>query len=126
VTECLFVYGTLLPGRAPAEIADVVNALVPVGPATVRGRLYDLGEYPGVILNGPADDEADTIPGQVFALPPDPPALARALQRLDAYEAYYPDDPAHSLFVRRRTAIHRLDGLTQSCWIYVYNQALPG
>lgn len=30
-TQYLFVYGTLLPGRAPAEIAPTVRRLIAVG-----------------------------------------------------------------------------------------------
>jgi gamma-glutamylcyclotransferase (GGCT)/AIG2-like uncharacterized protein YtfP len=118
MTDCLFVYGTLLPGRAPAEIADVVDALVPLGAATVRGRLYDLGEYPGAIL----DDSAAGIAGQLFALPSDPNALAR----LDAYEDYRPDDPAQSLFLRVRTLAELPEGRRHPCWIYVYHQPVRG
>ena len=47
----LFIYGTLHPDRTPREIATAARRLIPVGPATIRGRLYNLGEYPGVILN---------------------------------------------------------------------------
>ena len=42
----LFVYGTLRPERAPAEIADVVRL---VGGGTVQGRLLELGGYPGLV-----------------------------------------------------------------------------
>ncbi len=121
MSDSLFVYGTLLPGRAPAEIADVVGQLVPLGAGTVRGRLYDLGEYPGVILGEHAAESADEIPGQLFALPPDPTVLAR----LDAYEDFRPDDPAHSLFLRRRAVVTLLDGSVRSSWIYVYNRPDP-
>jgi gamma-glutamylcyclotransferase (GGCT)/AIG2-like uncharacterized protein YtfP len=43
------VYGTLRPGRAPAAVAAVVATLRPLGAARVRGRLYDLGAYPGAV-----------------------------------------------------------------------------
>jgi hypothetical protein len=51
MSDYLFVYGTLQPGVAPREIADAVEELKVIGNATVRGVLYDLGEFPGAVLN---------------------------------------------------------------------------
>lgn len=114
----LFVYGTLLPGRAPAEIADVVDALKPVGKGTIRGKLYNFGDYPGVVLDDKASDE---VHGEVFDLPGDPNALAR----LDDYEEFHPRDPEGSLFKRLRTTVTLLNGARENCWVYVYNRDLP-
>jgi hypothetical protein len=50
--ETLFVYGTLHPDRAPAEIRSVARRLIPLGPATILGTLHNFGEYPALILNG--------------------------------------------------------------------------
>src|SRR4051812_45836126 len=90
----VFVYGTLLPGLAPPMIADVVARMREVGPATVPGRLYDLGAYPGCAI----DDACDAlIHGQLLELT-DPTAQ---LDRLDAYEGYAAhDDAGESLFRR--------------------------
>jgi gamma-glutamylcyclotransferase (GGCT)/AIG2-like uncharacterized protein YtfP len=114
----LFVYGTLRPGHAPAEIADVVDALKPIGKGTIMGRLYDFGDYPGVVLDGDANEK---IQGDVFALPSDPQTLAR----LDDYEEYHPQNPEGSLFKRLRTTVTLLNGSRESCWVYVYNRKLP-
>jgi gamma-glutamylcyclotransferase (GGCT)/AIG2-like uncharacterized protein YtfP len=114
----LFVYGTLRPGYAPAEIADVVAALKPVGDGTIRGRLYNLGDYPGVVLDDKANEQ---IQGEVFDLPPDPALLAR----LDEYEEFYPQDPDGSLFMRLQTTVTLRNGSREKCWVYVYNRELP-
>jgi len=111
----LFVYGTLRPGRAPAEIADVVDALRPVGKGTIQGKLYDFGDYPGVVLNDEANEE---IHGEVVDLPRDPALLAR----LDEYEQFYPHDPDRSLFQRLQTTVTLRDGSHELCWVYVYNR----
>jgi gamma-glutamylcyclotransferase (GGCT)/AIG2-like uncharacterized protein YtfP len=111
----LFVYGTLHPDRAPAEIAHAVRHLRFIGPATMRGTRYDLGEYPGVIIIHP--DREDQVHGTVFALPDDPAILAA----LDTYEDYSPSDPARSLFVRAQHAVTMADGSTLDCWVYLYN-----
>ena len=118
MTERLFVYGTLRPGRAPSEIADAVNTLVPLGPAAVRGRLYNLGSYPGLVL----DEQADEVHGEILAVPD-----AATLARLDAYEDYRPNgpDPDASLFLRVRTAVTLPTGASELCWVYVYNRPIP-
>jgi gamma-glutamylcyclotransferase (GGCT)/AIG2-like uncharacterized protein YtfP len=115
--ELLFVYGTLRPGRAPAEIAAIVDLLTLVGEATLRGRLHDFGAYPGIVLDANADD----VPGVLLALPEDPNVLAR----LDAYEGFMPAHPEISLFRRVKTAATRTGGEPTPCWVYLYNRPLP-
>jgi gamma-glutamylcyclotransferase (GGCT)/AIG2-like uncharacterized protein YtfP len=111
MSSLLFIYGTLHPDRAPAEIASVARRLVPHAHGTIRARLYNLGAYPGVIL----DATAAPIPGEVFLVPD-----AATLARLDAYEDYRPADPANSLFLREKTVVTFDDGTTQVCWVYTY------
>ncbi|MCU1322389.1 MAG: Acetyl-CoA carboxylase [Acidobacteriaceae bacterium] len=114
----LFVYGTLHPDRAPEEIQSVVKNMVPIGKGTVVGNLHDLGEYPGLVLDG---KRKQRIPGSVFALPDDPDAL----QALDKYEEFEPKDPDNSLFVRAKRMVTFADGSRKQCWVYIYNQKLP-
>jgi gamma-glutamylcyclotransferase (GGCT)/AIG2-like uncharacterized protein YtfP len=110
----LFVYGTLSPRHAPPEIAATVRRLRPVGPASVPGRLYDLGEYPGAILS---KSSRSVIRGEVFELPGD----AQTLNSLDDYEGFEPGKPRSSLFVRRIWPVVMDDGTRLRCWVYVYN-----
>lgn len=116
LSDRLFVYGTLRPDHAPSEIADAVRNLTPIGPGRIHGKLYQLGEYPGVVL----DDRAGTVEGEVFALPD-----AETLARLDEYEEYHPHDPEKSLFKRLKTTVTLQNGSRESCWVYVYNRELP-
>jgi gamma-glutamylcyclotransferase (GGCT)/AIG2-like uncharacterized protein YtfP len=118
MAERLFVYGTLHPDRAPKEIADIVSRFRHVGYGTIRGVRYELDDYPAVVLKSRSAEE---IPGEIFVLPSDSSALAR----LDEYEEYQPDDPAHSLFRRMKTAVTFDDGTQQECWVYAYNGPLP-
>jgi len=111
----LFVYGTLHPDRAPAEIAATVRRFILIGPATVTGRLLDLGHYPGVVFGSAHND---IIPGTVFALPDDPAILTA----LDRYEDFRPADPANSLFIRSECTVTLANGNTIACWIYLYNR----
>lgn len=111
--DYLFTYGTLLPGLVPRPMAAAMASLQPLGPAWMRGRLYDLGRYPGAICD-PAS--GGKIWGEVFGL-----ADGRAvLKTLDAYEGYSPAKPAESLFVRRRLPATLADGRRIRCWVYLY------
>jgi gamma-glutamylcyclotransferase (GGCT)/AIG2-like uncharacterized protein YtfP len=114
MTHHLFVYGTLSPRHAPPEIAATVRRLRPLGPASIRGRLYDLGEYPGAVLN---KNSRSVIRGEVFELPGDQGTLTS----LDDYEGFKPAKPTSSLFVRRTWPVTMDDGTRLRCWVYVYN-----
>ena len=114
----LFVYGTLRPGAAPPEIAHVARTLKFVSDATVRGRLYELGDYPGLILDDSPD--APLIPGDIVVVPDD-----ATLAALDAYEGFHSANPDTSLFRRTQVTASLPDGQQLTCWIYVYNGGVP-
>jgi gamma-glutamylcyclotransferase (GGCT)/AIG2-like uncharacterized protein YtfP len=111
----LFIYGTVHPDRAPAEIVGVARTLQHVGSATVRGRLVDLGEYPGLILDD--SPNAPLVPGYIFNVPD-----GRTLAALDDYEGFHFSNPAASLFQRTHITATLPDGSERPCWVYVYNQ----
>lgn len=113
----LFIYGTLYPDRAPAEIAAAARRLTPHGSATIHARLYNLGAYPGAVL----DPAAPAVAGHLFTVPD-----AATLAALDAYEDYRSDSPAGSLFLRVETTATTPDGAHHPCWVYVYNREVPG
>jgi len=114
LSQYIFIYGTLRPGLAPDEIARAVEALKPVGEGSVRGVLYDLGDYPGARLDASSEQR---IIGWVYRLPED----AGVLQELDRYEGFNPEAPGKSLFLRVEELVEMGYGLALRCWIYVYN-----
>jgi gamma-glutamylcyclotransferase (GGCT)/AIG2-like uncharacterized protein YtfP len=114
-SEFLFAYGTLQPGLAPDVVADVVRDLVRVGKGTVAGTLYDLGSFPGAVLE---PDSPRRIWGTVYLLPA---GAHHILHRLDEYEEYYPESPTASQFIRRLCSVQFSDGRKLGCWIYEYN-----
>ena len=115
MSQALFIYGTLLPGKAPAEVAQYVDKLKRIGRGEVRGKKLQLNGYPGAVL----EQSGDTIEGTVFEIPAD-----RAFfSQLDAYEEFYPSNPEKSLFLRERTKVKMEDGSIRECWIYTYNRA---
>lgn len=123
MTTRLFVYGTLAPECAPASLADVVARFRLLGSATLYGRLFSLGAYPGMVCD-PAD--RSRVHGRVFEIAANDTAYFDPdLKRLDAYERFFPHDPATSLFCRVMCEVMMEDGPTRA-WTYVYNRDVTG
>lgn len=115
VSDLLFAYGTLRHGHAPSEIAAAVARLRPLGQGVIRGRLYELDGYPGVVLD---PFTGEKILGTIFQLPKDSDLLAQ----FDAYEGFDPEDLPGSLFVRQVHPVQLDTGDEVPCWIYLYNE----
>jgi gamma-glutamylcyclotransferase (GGCT)/AIG2-like uncharacterized protein YtfP len=113
----LFLYGTLLPGLAPGSLAEMLDQLAFVDHGSVTGRLYDLGAYPGLVVDESGNELAH---GDVFRLSPD----EALLDALDAYEGYCPSDPTGSLYIRRNLAVMLAGGGVTRAWLYEYNRDL--
>lgn len=114
MNDLLFVYGTLHPDRAPAEIAHVVKQLQPAGAGKIRARRYELGRYPAIVL-----DENHVTQGHLFRVP------APLWDDLDGYEGFEQRRPDLSLFVRRRVTVHRDEAGPIEAWVYEYARPLP-
>ena len=84
-----------------------------VGRGKIKGRLYDLGEYPAVI----SSVSEQLVRGEVYELR-DP---ANAVDILDEYEEFFPLHPERSLFVRAVTPVMMDDGGETKAWVYFYN-----
>jgi gamma-glutamylcyclotransferase (GGCT)/AIG2-like uncharacterized protein YtfP len=103
----LFVYGTLRPdasdplGRRARQRLSAEGG--PVGTAHVRGRLYDLGRYPG-LWTGPGP--ARRVTGHVIRL--DSPQKTFAW--LDQYEG--------GEYARRRETVALACCDPLECWLY--------
>jgi gamma-glutamylcyclotransferase (GGCT)/AIG2-like uncharacterized protein YtfP len=114
--DLLFIYGTLLPGLEPAEMSAICAKLEHLAPATSPGKLYDLGPYPGVIL-----DPSSVVKGRVVRVPTD-----EVWKALEEYEACpFPESP-DGLFRRVRTTSTLDNGESIECWVYVYDRPLDG
>lgn len=109
----LFVYGTLLSAFANPFARRLRKQAVLLGPAKMRGRLYDLGAYPGMKRSL---DPADWVSGELYRL--DQPA--KLLAFLDAYEICDPRDGAYREFERVTATAHLVSGRCMAAWAYVY------
>lgn len=113
----LFVYGTLLnSGNSCGAYLQQHCTLIQSG--KLRGSLYDIGEYPGAIVNSDSDQH---IHGSIYLM--DEPE--KILNFIDDYEGFGDDQEQPNLFVRQLTTIET-DTETIECWVYVYNLPVDG
>jgi len=113
----LFVYGTLLRSAAHPMHALLRETASPLGDARVRGVLYRVAAYPGIVL----DAGSGWVSGELYHLR-DPGVL----ERLDAYEGAGPQDPEPREYRRIRALVQRLDGEELEAWIYEYGWPTAG
>jgi gamma-glutamylcyclotransferase (GGCT)/AIG2-like uncharacterized protein YtfP len=116
MNEYLFVYGTLRLDLATAETCPLLAGVKRTSSATVRGRLYDLGAYPGLLLA----ESGTLIMGELLELND----AKVQLKTFDDYEGFDENAISHSLFVRTKCCASLPDGRSVEVWIYVYNQSL--
>jgi gamma-glutamylcyclotransferase (GGCT)/AIG2-like uncharacterized protein YtfP len=95
----IFVYGTLRRGGAGAMSIRFPGSKF-IGEAKVSGSLYDLGAYPGLLLN----ESGSTVVGEVYEVDDD------ILDELDEFEA-------SSRYLRKQVEIS-LDIHRRACWVY--------
>jgi gamma-glutamylcyclotransferase (GGCT)/AIG2-like uncharacterized protein YtfP len=115
----LFVfYGLLKQGASgmPAHI-DLEAAGTFGSPCWLRGVLYDLGGFPGVVAG------EGLCQGIRYRM-----TDTSIIAALDEFEDVVPGDPARSLYERRKVAL--LDaggaGTGEEAWIYWYIQPVTG
>ena len=99
----VFVYGTLRRGGAGAMSITFPNSKF-MADAKVSGSLYDLGAYPGVLLN----ESNSLVIGEVYEVDDE------TLNKLDDYEA-------SSHYWRKQVEISLGGTQRRMCWIYEPN-----
>jgi gamma-glutamylcyclotransferase (GGCT)/AIG2-like uncharacterized protein YtfP len=87
-----------------------MNAARWLGAATVRGRLYSLGWYPGLIL----DAGAGEVRGDVFEL-----TGSAQLAALDIYEGCHATQAGPHEYQRVGAEV-AMDGETLTAWVWVW------
>jgi gamma-glutamylcyclotransferase (GGCT)/AIG2-like uncharacterized protein YtfP len=121
----LFVYGTLLSaaggGYGQTARLRLLREAPLRRPARIAGRLYELGDYPGLVTVG--GDPADIVHGELIVLL-DP---AATWPWLDEYEMISPDVGADNEYARivRDVALDGVSGTVQA-WTYVYRKPVTG
>jgi gamma-glutamylcyclotransferase (GGCT)/AIG2-like uncharacterized protein YtfP len=114
----LFVYGSLLSGFHHPAYAYISRYFTLVGPAKVKGKLFDMGEYPAAI---PVNEDA-WIAGELYQLN-NKDEFAWAICQLDDYEGIFPEVGETPLY-RREPVNVVINDKEALAWIYWYNQEI--
>jgi gamma-glutamylcyclotransferase (GGCT)/AIG2-like uncharacterized protein YtfP len=117
VTTWLFVYGTLRRSTGHPMHRTLADQSVLVGPATVRGELYRVEDYPGLILRTDGDDR---VAGEVYEFAPE--RFDAAIRAFDVYEGIASWTPQPHEYHRVSTTATLEDGRDMVVWTYEFNR----
>ena len=111
----LFVYGTLLSAAGHPNGARLRHEARLIGEASMPGRLYRIGHYPGLVEGR---DPHARVYGEAYALS-DP---ANALKWLDAYEGITLGKEDQSEYERVERPVRLASGEPVTAWVYLYRK----
>lgn len=117
--ENLFVYGTLRRGSANEPAALLHRSGRFLGHGKVRGRLYLIAAYPGLL---PSSGDDHWVHGDVYRL--DSPEII--LPKLDIYEGCGPADPPPHEYRREIVPVLLDSGEWIDASAYVYASSVLG
>jgi gamma-glutamylcyclotransferase (GGCT)/AIG2-like uncharacterized protein YtfP len=128
--NCIAVYGTLMQSVTPRisnlqlrqdSLAARQHLGAYLGPCRIRGKLVDLGEYPGLL-----PDDSGSVTGELYELPFgtfEEPAFENfrtAIREIDRFEGIEIDHPDRSEYTRRFV---KLDSPHDTAaWVYFLNR----
>lgn len=110
----LYVYGSLRSGFPGPAFQYIAPYFTKVADGKVKGKLYDLGEYPAAL---PTTDEAFII-GELYQAN-SAEEFSWAIAQLDDYEGVHPEEGEEQLYERAATTIYTEKG-EYTAWIYWY------
>lgn len=84
-----------------------------LGPCKIFGRLYDLGDYPGLIIDS---DKKQLVSAELYYL-----TDQEILSELDDFEDYKVGNEQGSLY--KRVLVNAYDPSLKA-WVYLYNRAV--
>ncbi|WP_022693044.1 gamma-glutamylcyclotransferase family protein [Ponticaulis koreensis] len=116
-TGDLFVfYGLLQPvSESYPHVIDLAGSGAFLGEARIRGDLYDVGGYPGMVAGD------GLVCGTLYRI--DDPVI---VPEIDAFEDIVPGEEAESLYRREQHSVLKADGVQtgQTAWVYIFNKPL--
>ncbi|MCC5796812.1 MAG: gamma-glutamylcyclotransferase [Methylophaga sp.] len=116
--DYLFVYGSLRSTASHHHL--LANHCQYIGNASARGLLFQVADYPGLVMT---DDSASSVIGELYQLHD-----LSVWAALDYYEGCSDRFPEPYEFVRQIHKVTLEQGDEVNAWIYVYNfpfQDLP-
>lgn len=112
--DLIFVYGTLMSGEAAHGEINGGNQLELVSSAVIGGRLYDIDNYPALILGN-----GGTVTGELYRIREG--QAKSVLNSTDNFERFDARDRETSLYLRR---LVRLEDPAVDAWAYIYNKEI--
>ena len=116
----LFVYGSLRSGFKNPLFEYISNFFKFCGEAEVRGKLFDMGNYPAGV---PTKDNT-FIAGELYKMNRESD-FSWVFGQLDDYEGVNVEPDEMQLFRREIADVILKDGITHA-WIYWYNGDVSG
>lgn len=116
----LFVYGSLRSGFQHDAYNYMAQYFTLVGHATVKGILYDMGEYPVALPNS----DEKFIQGELYTIN-NPEEFSYIIGQLDDYEGIYAEEGETASYKREETAVY-CNGLQYKAWVYWYTGNAAG
>lgn len=116
----LFVYGSLRSGFRNPAYQYLARYFSLIGPAVVKGKLFDKGTYP---VAKPTSEEKFII-GELYAINK-PEEFNWAIEQLDDYEGLNVEEGEKPLYKREVATAYQNNNPTEA-WIYWYDGNVNG
>lgn len=111
----LFVYGSLRSGFRNPVYHYLTRYFHLVGEAVVKGKLYEMGEYPVALPT----QEDKFISGELYAIN-NPAEFSWAIEQLDDYEGLNVEPGEKPLYKREAVRAY-INGKGSDAWVYWFN-----
>jgi len=115
MTSYLFTYGTLLSGMGHPMHEVLTHYAELAGPAYINGKLYELGQYPGLVLS---NNTRKVVWGEVYRIHTE----GELFRYLDDYEGCASHNRKPHEYRRDLVTIHDADGHSLLAWAYLYKK----
>ena len=109
----VFVYGTLRSACQTGAHKQYLRGADFISPAKIRGQLYMVDYYPGLVLSV----TENWAIGEIYLLEDE-----AQLHDLDVYEGCAKKSPQPHEYERRMTQVVLTSGEEIAAWVYVYQQ----
>ncbi len=116
----LFVYGSLRSGFRHPAYQYLARYFRLLGEATVKGKLYDMGEYAAAV----STDEERFLQGELYEII-EPNEFDWAIAQLDDYEGLNVEAGEKPMY-NRQPVQSFLNGESGDTWIYWFNGETEG
>lgn len=118
----LFVYGSLRSGFHHPAYQYISRYFTLLSEGTVKGTLYDMGEYPAAVPDGHTNKY---IIGELYRIN-HPEEFDWAMAQLDDYEGLNTENNERPLYRREMAAVFLVGGGTEQAWVYWFNGDVRG